>query len=102
MISLRDWIRHPTTKALAVVGVFGGLLKLPLLAALWAALWANLGTLFPAISITAWTIAPEVPEIPTEPVQVVALGLGGLFVAKMLSKVARNAYDRIINSTDNS
>ena len=45
-LSLRGVIAHPASKATAVVGLLGGLLNLPVLAALWGGLWTQIGTVF--------------------------------------------------------
>lgn len=87
--TLRDFVEHPATLATALTGVFGGLLHVPVLKALWLALWGSLGSLFPALSITAFTLGPELPWLPTGLLKTLALIVGGLFVLKLLVK----AYD---------
>lgn len=85
-LSLREAVTHPASLATVLTGFLGGLMHLPLVAGLWAALWGSLGSLFPAASIAAFTLASEVPWLPREPLVIIALVLGALYVLKLLSK----------------
>lgn len=80
-------VTHPWTTATVVIGVVGGVLQVPLVAALWDVLWSQAGALFAALSVTGFTLAPEVPWLPTQTIQVAALVAGGLFVLTRLHKV---------------
>lgn len=94
-LSLGEIIAHPASKATALVGVLGGVLKLPLLAALWAGLWGQLGTLFTVTSIFGFTVAPQVSFVPTEGSKVVALVAAGLFATKKLIDAGRGIRKRL-------
>jgi len=98
--SLKAVSRHPLAKATGVSAVVGALIKLPLLVALVGTVWAQLGTLFTAFSVTAFSIAPRVPFIPTGIAQNTALVIGGLFVTKLVVvKVLHSFYKQIRNSS---
>jgi uncharacterized membrane protein YkgB len=81
-LSLREALTHPVTAATTVVGVVGGWLGIPLLAGLWAAMWATAGKAFAFVSLLAFTAAPRVSFLPETPLVVLALALGGIVVVK--------------------
>jgi predicted metal-binding membrane protein len=94
-LSLREIAAHPVSKATAVVGVLGGALNLPVLAAIWTTIWAQIGTVFTVTSIFGFTIAPEIPAVDTELAKIVALLAAGLYAMKKLLDVFRAARARI-------
>ncbi|AJF26819.1 MULTISPECIES: hypothetical protein [unclassified Haloarcula] len=96
---LKTVSRHPLAKATGVSALVGIIIKLPLVVALVGTLWAQLGTLFTAFSVTAFSIAPRVPFIPTGIAQNTALVIGGLFVVKLVVvKVLHSFYKEIQKS----
>lgn len=94
-LSLSDVVRHPMTLATALVGSLGGLLHVDVFVAVWSALWMSLGTLFPAVSITAFTLGPEVDFLPVETLKIAAIVLGALYVLKLLSQAYANFEKRL-------
>jgi hypothetical protein len=73
-------------------GVFGALgvasyLKLPVATGLWGFIVAQIGTAFPAVSVAAFAVAPQVAWLPADPLQSLAIVLGGVFVAAKLDKL---------------
>jgi len=97
--SLKSVAAHPLAKATGVSALVGAIIKLPLVVALVGTLWAQLGTLFTALSVTAFSIAPRVPFIPTGLAQNTALVVGGLFVVKLVAvKVLHSLYKEIQKS----
>jgi hypothetical protein len=101
-LSLREFLTHPASKATALVGVLGGLLNFPVLAALWAGLWGQLPTVFTVSSLLGFTVAPSVEFIPTDTAQAVALVVAGLFVLKKLLDLLRGVRARIDDAQTNS
>jgi hypothetical protein len=98
--SLEAIAGHPIAKATGVSALVGVVLKLPLLVAILATVWTQVGTLFTALSVTAFSIAPKVPFIPTGLAQNTALVVGGLFVVKLVAvKVLHSLYKQYRNST---
>jgi|GEM_PF-2731476 len=94
-LSLRGIIAHPVSKATAIVGVLGGVMNLPVLAAVWTTIWTQIGTVFTVTSIFGFTIAPEIPAIDTELAKIVALLAAGLYASKKLLDVLRAVRARI-------
>lgn len=94
-LSLRGIIAHPVSKATALVGVLGGVMNLPVLAAIWATVWGQIGAVFTVTSIFGFTIAPEVPAVDTELAKIVALLAAGLYATKKLLDVLRSIRARI-------
>jgi len=93
MITLREFLGRAETKAVALVTLLGGVLKLPLLTAAFAALWSTSGEAFAALAIAAFTIAPRVAFLPETPLTVAALLVGGI----VLLKRGRTWYRSFIN-----
>lgn len=98
-LSFRDVLTHPVTAATTVVGVVGGWLGVPLLAGLWAAVWATAGKAFAFVSIAAFTVAPRVDFLPETPLVVLALVLGGLVLLKRGRKWFRSFRDSFQRNT---
>lgn len=82
-LTLATLTRHPLTFAAALVGVLGGVLKLPVLAGVFGALWASLPGLATVLPIAAFTVAPRVDFLPTRPLEVAALVVLGGFVIRV-------------------
>lgn len=57
---------------------------------LLAVLWANLPNLFTASSIAGLTLAPRVEWLPSEPLTLLAIVLGALYVLRLLYRVYRD------------
>jgi len=94
-LSVGEIIAHPVSKATALVGVLGGVMNLPLLAAIWATVWGQIGTVFTVTSIFGFTIAPEVPAVDTELAKMLALVAAGLYATKKLLDVLRSIRSRV-------
>lgn len=94
-LSLRNLLEHPVTFVMAAVGIGGSVLKLPIVTALWATLWAKASAIFTVLSIAGFTLGPRVAFIPEEPLTVAALGAGALVALKTASKVYDNYEDRL-------
>lgn len=92
--STRDIVRHPATIVSAVLTAASGLFNVPFLDALFGVLWANLATLFTASSIGAFTVAPNLGDLPSqivEAMQIVAILLGVAYGLKLLYGVWQDA-----------
>jgi hypothetical protein len=86
--------KKAVAKATAVVAVLGSVLHFP--AGMLDAVWASLGTLFPALSISAFTLGSELPAwVPVSTLETVALAAGALYVAKLLYKSYQKMEDRL-------
>jgi hypothetical protein len=97
-LSLKEWLAHPATKAMGIVGVTGGVLHLPLVAALWTGFWGQLGTIFTLVSVGGFTIAPRVDFINEEIATAVALTVAALYGLKKLLGVYRGFRNSIDNT----
>jgi hypothetical protein len=88
-----EFVNHPVT---VLVGVFSGLATVwEPATALAVVLWSQIGTIFSALSISAATLAPELPQLPEGSLQMAAMIAGALYVAKLLDKTADAYFDRL-------
>jgi len=91
-LSFAGFITHPLT---ALTGLMTTLATVWDPAwALFSAVWINLGTLMPATSILATTIAPEVPLLPQRPLKVLMVLVGCLYVAKLIDQAVEKYQER--------
>jgi hypothetical protein len=94
----RDVLTHPITTASAIFAVVANVLSLPFIDAVWSVAWSNAGTLFTVLSVSGFTLAPEVPWLPAEPLSIAALVAGTLFVATQVRKLWMRLNDRLEES----
>jgi Na+/phosphate symporter len=94
-LSTRDVLGHPVTAVTAVLAAAAQLLNLVWLDAAVAVLLANIGTLFTAVSITGFTIVPEIEALPNAPFRVLALVIGVIYVAYLLEQLADQLQSRL-------
>lgn len=81
-------------KATALVAVLGSVLHFP--AGLFDAVWVSIGTLFPALSISAFTLGSKLPAwVPVGALETLALVAGSLYVVKLLYKSYQNMEDSL-------
>lgn len=90
---LKEAVTHPAATASAIVSAVGGMLVIPP-DVLLGVIWASLGTLVPASTLTAFTVAPRVDWLPVSILEVVALGLAGLYVVKLLVPFGKRLLNR--------
>ena len=84
MKKLDRYLLNPITGVTALLTGLVHTVHIAWLDALAGVVWTQLGTLFPAASITAFSLAPHLP-IPQEPLIALFLVIGVLYVAKLLS-----------------
>lgn len=86
--------KKAVAKATALVGALASMLHFPV--ELFDAVWVSIGTLFPALSISAFTLGESLPAwIPVGALEMVALTAGVLYVAKLLYKTYQNMEDSL-------
>jgi hypothetical protein len=90
---LKEAVTHPVATASAITSAVGGLLFVPP-DVLFGAIWASLGTLVPASTLTAFTLAPRFDWLPVGILEAVALLLGGLYVVKLLVPFGKRLLNR--------
>lgn len=86
-MELKKIITDPATVAVTVAAGLSHALGLGIVDAAVHVLWANIPSLFTAASVSGLTLAPRVEWLPAGPLTAIALGLGGLYVVKLLSRV---------------
>lgn len=91
----REVVTHPIATASALVALVASVLNVPFIDAVVGVAWANAGTLFTVLSVSGFTLAPEVPWLPAEPLTIAALVAGALFVATQLDKLAESLTERL-------
>jgi hypothetical protein len=97
--TIKDIVAHPASKVAGVLSVLGFAIDPMVLHAAFTTVWGNVGTLFTASSIFSFTIAPNLPALPPVVEQGgigLTLGMGGLYLAKLLDRV----YDAYDDKTD--
>jgi uncharacterized membrane protein len=99
MLTLREFLGRAETKAVAMVTLLGGVLKLPLLAAAFSALWSTSGEAFAFLAIGAFTIAPRVAFLPETPLTIAALLVGGIVLLKRGREWIRSFLNRFRRQT---
>lgn len=92
---LERGLRHPVTVVSGLVGAFAAVLDPNLALAVGGALWAQIGTIFTAASIGAFTLAEHVPDLePIKPALVsIAIVAGGIYLVKL--------GDRVLDAVEN-
>jgi hypothetical protein len=86
-MELKKIITDPATVAVTVAGALSHLLGLGIADAIVHVVWANVPTLFTALSVSGFTLAPRVEWLPAEPLTAAAIAVGGLYVLRLLNRV---------------
>lgn len=84
---ISSYLTDPVTVALSLGAALGHALGIGWIQAVVAVLWANVSTLFTALSITGWSLAPRVPWLPEGPLTAMALVAGAAYVTKLADKI---------------
>lgn len=78
------------TAVAVVLGLVDTLLMgLDLFAGVGEVIWAVSGTLFSALSISAFTLGEQIPALPTELLSQLAIFVGLIYVARLLVKIGQ-------------
>jgi hypothetical protein len=96
--SAMEILAHPLTVTSSAVAGLGHLLNVDVIVAITGAVAANAGTLFSAISIPAFTLAPRLAWLPEGPLTAAALVSGGIYALTLLDR----AVGRITNRLEDS
>jgi uncharacterized metal-binding protein len=100
-MNVKELLTKPVTVATSAgVGLAHGL-GITWLDPLVSVLLANLSTLFTALSITGFTIAPEVAWLPEETLTTLALVVAGLYVATLLDSLLDKLQTKLQNDDTN-
>ena len=94
-LTLREVLRHPATLASSVVAVVVGALNLPVLGAFATVAWTKAASIFTALSVAGFSLAPRVAFLPEEPLTILAIGAGLLYVGKIGYGVYQNLDTRL-------
>jgi predicted cobalt transporter CbtA len=86
---------HPATVAMSLVATIGHALQFDLVVAITGAVAANAGTLFTALSIPAFTLAPRIGWLPQGPLTAAAIVVGGVYVLTLLDRVVESIQMRL-------
>jgi len=92
---IKQLLTDPLSVALGVGAAVGHALGIKWVVAVTGAVWTQVGTLFTAISISSYTLAPELGWLPEGPLQAVALTLGAMYVLKLILSSAGRIDDRL-------
>jgi len=80
-------LTHPLTVAASMATAIGQALGIKYVVAVTGVVWAQVSTVFTALSVSAFTLAPEIPWLPREPLMAASLIIGGLYVLKLGDRV---------------
>lgn len=89
-LSLADIAKHPITAISTGFAATAHLLSVAPIDALAGVIWANLANLFTFSSLFAFTIAPNIPEVPQRPFLVLAVVLAVGWALKIGIDVIRD------------
>ena len=90
-----DVLLHPITVAASLVATIGHALQFDVIVAVTGAVAANAGTLFTALSIPAFTIAPRLSWLPQGPLTAATIVVGGVYVLTLLDRVVERIEMRL-------
>ncbi|WP_049934658.1 hypothetical protein [Haloplanus natans] len=94
-LTLREAVSHPATVASTLVAVVGGALNLPVFGALATVAWAKAASIFTALSVAGFSLAPRVAFLPEGMLTALAIAAGLLYVAKIAYGVYQNLDTRL-------
>jgi len=86
---VHSWV----TAVIAIVGLLSTVWNPA--AAIVTVFWANLGTIFPAVSVVASTLAPQLAWLDATAVQSLVFVVGVLYVAKLGDRVVDAYQDKL-------
>ncbi|OYR61157.1 hypothetical protein DJ71_24415 [Halorubrum sp. E3] len=100
-MELTDILTQPVAVATAVGGGLLQLLGVTWLDPFASVLFANIGTLFSALSISSFTLATELAWLPEGLLTKLTLVVGGLYVLKLLDSLADQLKQKLDNDDTN-
>lgn len=84
--SIKDFIQHPATVLSAGLASLSSLFSIPFVDPMLGVVWGNIGQLFTAFSISAFTIVPNI-DLPVaevgQSIQIIAILLGVAYAGKL-------------------
>jgi hypothetical protein len=100
-MELTDILTQPVAVATAVGATLLQLLGvLPWVDPVVTVLFANIGTVFTALSLSGLTIAPEVAWLPEDTLTTLTLIAAGLYVLKLLGSLTDKIRERMEDDTN--
>ena len=100
-MDLTDILTQPVAVATAVGATLLQLLGvLPWVDPVATVLFANIGTVFTALSLSGLTIAPEVAWLPEDTLTTLTLIAAGLYVLKLLGSLTDKIRERMEDDTN--
>jgi hypothetical protein len=100
-MELTDILTQPVAVATALGGALLQLLGVTWIDPFLSVLFANIGTVFSALSISSFTLASELPWLPEGVLTKLTLVAGGLYVLKLLDRFADQLGDQLDNDDTN-
>ncbi|WP_049982039.1 hypothetical protein [Halorubrum sp. BV1] len=96
-MELRDLLTQPTAVATATGGALLQLLGVTWLDPVASVVVANIGTVFTALSISGFTIAPEVAWLPEEMLTKLTLLAAAVYVVTLLDRLSDQLKQKLNN-----
>ena len=94
-MSVREVLTDPLTVALSSAAALMHMLGVGWIEAVVAVVWTQLPTIFTVLSISGFTLAPELSWLPEEPLTAAALVVAGLYVVKLSDDVIDQIQERL-------
>ena len=94
-MTAKDILKEPITIAVATAGAIAHALGFGPVTAIVGVLWANVSTLFTALSISGLTLAPQIAWLPKGPLTTAALVAGGAYVLKLSDRIIDRIQTRL-------
>jgi len=100
-MKIRQLLTQPVAVATAAGGALLQLLGVTWLDPLISVVFANIGTVFSALSISSATLAGELAWLPEETLTTLTLVAAGVYVLKLLDRFADQLGDKLDNDDTN-
>ena len=101
MGTLTELATKPVTLATATGGALLQALGVAWIDPVVSVIFGNIGTVFTALSISGFTIAPELAWLPEDTLTTLTLVVAGLYVLKLLDRLADQIKQRLDNDDTN-
>jgi len=93
-MGLKDILTQPATVATSSGIAIANAIGLTWFDPLISVLLGNLNTVFTALSVTGFTIAPEISWLPQDTLTTLTLAVAGLYVLKLLHSLLTKVADK--------
>ncbi len=94
-ININGIVQHWATKLTTAVTALTALLQPEALGIVGNYLWVHIGEVFTITSLAGFTVAPNIAQIPEDPLMIVAIGTGVAWGGKKLYEMGTELSDKL-------